>query len=136
MHGVSNASALSKITVGHVEQVLVAVRKRVIEKHGLKDFSEASSRVDVASKKLGRASSGTFRTADVVGLAYQAQQIAVLGAVAESQGRRGLSASAYRWIDREVAPEFRGILYRRVADGILPAVERNQSAKLGYGTGL
>ncbi len=64
---------------------------------------------------------------------FEWQQVAVLGAVAESQGRRGLSASAYRWIDRDIAPKYRGILYRRVADGVLPAVEQNRSKDLGSG---
>ena len=48
MHGRSNASSLSKITVGHIEEVLVKVRKRLIEKYGLEGVEEASSRVDVA----------------------------------------------------------------------------------------
>jgi hypothetical protein len=48
MHGASNASSLSQITVGHIEEVLVKVRKRLVEKYGLKDIEEASGRVDVA----------------------------------------------------------------------------------------
>ena len=66
---------------------------------------------------------------------YEWQQIDVLGAVAESQGRRGLSKSAYHWIDNDSPPQYRSVLSRRVADGILASVEQNRSRDLSGNKG-
>ena len=51
----------------------------------------------------------------------------VLGAVAESQGRRGLAREAIAWIDRDAPDALRSYLRRRVADGMLAALEQNRT---------
>jgi hypothetical protein len=50
-----------------------------------------------------------------------------LGAIAESQGRRGAAAEALAWINREIAPPYRSQLYRRVSNGVVSAIEQNRS---------
>jgi hypothetical protein len=50
-----------------------------------------------------------------------------LGAVAESQGRRGLAKEAIAWIDQDAPVELRSYLRRRVADGLLAALEQNRT---------
>jgi hypothetical protein len=54
------------------------------------------------------------------------QRLVALGAIAESQGRRGLAESARRWISTDIAEQFRPILYRRVTSGALWAMEQNR----------
>jgi hypothetical protein len=56
-----------------------------------------------------------------------------LSAVAESQGRRNLAASARKWIDQERDPNLRSLLYRKLNDGILYAVEQRRSNELSRG---
>ena len=56
-----------------------------------------------------------------------------LSAVAESQGRRGLAASAQEWIAKESSPELRSLLYRKLNDGLLAAFEQRRSAELSRG---
>jgi ElaB/YqjD/DUF883 family membrane-anchored ribosome-binding protein len=55
---------------------------------------------------------------------------AVLGAIAESQGRRGLADSAIRWIEQEAEPEYRARLYRRLEEGILATVDQIRTQTL------
>jgi hypothetical protein len=57
-------------------------------------------------------------------------KILALGAIAESQGSRGLAESARAWIKREAPQEYRPYLYRRVNDGILAAVDKNHATEL------
>jgi hypothetical protein len=57
----------------------------------------------------------------------QAQRLVALGAIAESQGKRGSAESARRWIAAEVPEQFRPTLYRRVTTGALAAIEQNRS---------
>jgi hypothetical protein len=73
--------------------------------------------------------SGRFQDARKCIVLYpaQSQRLVALGAVAESQGRRGSGESARRWITAEVPEEFRPTLYRRVATGVLSAIEQNRS---------
>jgi hypothetical protein len=52
------------------------------------------------------------------------RRLFVLGEIAESQGRRGLSDSARRWIEAEVPPEHRAALLRRVSQGVLTTVDQ------------
>jgi hypothetical protein len=59
-----------------------------------------------------------------------ARRMIALGAIAESQGRRGAAESARQWIARDVAPELRAELLRRVNNGILSAIEQNRSRDL------
>jgi hypothetical protein len=56
-----------------------------------------------------------------------AQSLVALGAVAESQGRRGLAEAARRWIATEIPEQNRSVLYRRVTIGALSAIEQNRS---------
>ncbi len=53
-----------------------------------------------------------------------------LSAVAESQGRRNLAISARKWIDAEPSPDLRSLLYRKLNDGLLAAIEQRRSAEL------
>jgi hypothetical protein len=57
---------------------------------------------------------------------YQAQQLVALGAIAESQGRRGAGETARKWIAAEIPEQFRPTLYRRVTTGYLTAIEQNR----------
>jgi len=59
-----------------------------------------------------------------------AHQVMALGAIAESQGRRGAAESARAWIARDVPAEYRPQLYRRVVSGIMTAIEQNRSRDL------
>jgi hypothetical protein len=72
--------------------------------------------------------SGRFQDARKCSVLYpdQAQQLVALGAIAESQGRRGVADSARKWIAAEIPEEFRATLYRRVATGVLTAIEQNR----------
>jgi hypothetical protein len=56
-----------------------------------------------------------------------ALSLVALGAIAESQGRRGLAEAARRWIATEIPEQNRSVLYRRVAIGALSAIEQNRS---------
>jgi hypothetical protein len=57
-------------------------------------------------------------------------RLAALGAVAESQAQRGLADSARAWINRDVPPEDRARLHRRVDDGLLSVIQLNRSREL------
>jgi hypothetical protein len=54
------------------------------------------------------------------------QQLVGLGAIAESQGKRGLAESARRWISTDIPEQYRPTLYRRVTSGALWAIEQNR----------
>ncbi|MBV8611090.1 MAG: hypothetical protein JO034_26975 [Singulisphaera sp.] len=54
-------------------------------------------------------------------------QLNALGAIAESQGRRGRADEARAWITREIPPQEQSILYRRVNAGIISAIENSRS---------
>jgi hypothetical protein len=54
------------------------------------------------------------------------QRLVALGAIAESQGKRGLAESARKWISTEIAEPYRPVLYRRVTSGALWAIEQNR----------
>ena len=60
----------------------------------------------------------------------RANQVVAYSAVAESQGRRGMADAARAWIAREIPAENQALLYRKVADGVLAAVEQNRSKDL------
>ena len=59
-----------------------------------------------------------------------ARQLVALSAVAESQGRRGLADKARAWISTEAPAEYQPLLYRKVSDGMLAAIEQNRSKDL------
>ena len=73
--------------------------------------------------------SGRFQDARKCIVLYpdQAQRLVALGAIAESQGRRGAADAARKWIAAEVPEQFRPTLYRRVTTGVLTAIEQNRS---------
>ena len=54
-----------------------------------------------------------------------------LGAIAESQGRRGAARSALAWINRDVPAAQRSLLYRRVSNGVVTAIEQNRNKTSG-----
>ncbi len=58
------------------------------------------------------------------------RQLVAYSAIAESQGRRGLAEVARTWIAREVPPVYQPLLYRKVNDGLLTAVEQNRGKEL------
>ncbi|MCA1686400.1 MAG: hypothetical protein LC745_10585 [Planctomycetia bacterium] len=75
---------------------------------------------------------GRFEDARVSVALYpdEARRYVALGAIAESQGRRGAAASANAWINREVPPQYRSQLYRRVSNGVVSAIESNRTRDL------
>jgi hypothetical protein len=75
---------------------------------------------------------GRFEDARATVVLYPdtARRVIALGAIAESQGRRGAADTARAWINRDVAPEYRAELLRRVNTGILSAIEQNRSRDL------
>jgi hypothetical protein len=74
-------------------------------------------------------STGRFEDARACVVLYpeESEKFVALGAIAESQGRRGSAESAKRWIATDVPAEYRPTLYRRVATGVLSAIEANRS---------
>ncbi len=60
----------------------------------------------------------------------QARRMVALGSIAESQGRRGAAPSAIAWIERDVPPQYRSLLYRRVSNGVVSAIENSRTRDL------
>jgi hypothetical protein len=75
-------------------------------------------------------SSGRFEDARACLGLYptESERFVALGAIAESQGRRGAAESAREWIARETPPEYRSALYRRVLTGVLAAIDTARSS--------
>ena len=65
--------------------------------------------------------------ASIVLYSTMPSRLNALGAVADSQSRRGLADSARAWINRDVAPGDRARLHRRVDDGLLSVIQLNRS---------
>ncbi len=63
----------------------------------------------------------------------ESERFVALGAIAEAQGRRGLAASARKWIAAEAPEAYRPALHRRVVTGVLWAVENERSKELPTG---
>jgi len=78
---------------------------------------------------------GRFTDARAATVLYKTQErkMNALGAVAESMGRRGVSDQALAWINREVPPESRSVIYRRLNNGVIWAVEQNRGKDLSRG---
>ncbi len=78
-------------------------------------------------------SAGRFDDARACLVIYpeESQRFVALGAIAESQGRRGAAESARRWIASDVPAAYRPTLYRRVVDGYLKAIEPNRGEAFG-----
>ena len=64
------------------------------------------------------------------------RRLAPLGAIAMSQGERGLANVARVWIDREAPQTWRSILHRKVDDGLIAAIERTRSRGSFFSPGL
>ena len=79
--------------------------------------------------------SGRFDDARACTVIYpeESERFVALGAIAESQGRRGLADSARRWIETEAPPAYRSALLRRVVTGVLISVETERSKELPLG---
>jgi hypothetical protein len=75
---------------------------------------------------------GRFEDARASTILYSksSSRLTALGAVAESQARRGLADSARAWINRDVPPEARSVLQRHVDDGLLSVIQLNRSREL------
>ena len=58
------------------------------------------------------------------------RRLNALGAIAESQGRRGIAAAAFAWIDRDVAENYRPYLRRKVEDGVISAIDTMRTQSL------
>jgi len=76
--------------------------------------------------------SGRFQDARKCTVLYpnQAQRLVALGAIAESQGRRGSADEARKWIAADIPEEFRSTLYRQVTTGVLTAIELDNRGKV------
>ncbi len=68
--------------------------------------------------------------ASIVLYSNVSSRLTALGAVAESQSRRGLADSARAWIARDVSLEDRAMLYRHVDEGLLSVIQLNRSREL------
>jgi hypothetical protein len=75
-------------------------------------------------------STGRFEDARACLVLYptESDRFVALGALAESQGRRGGAARAREWIAREAPPEYQASLYRRVNNGVLASIETERSS--------
>lgn len=62
--------------------------------------------------------------------ADEARRLIALEAIAESMGRRGQARAALAWINKDILPEFRSQLYRRVSNGVIGAIEYNRNRDL------
>ncbi len=60
----------------------------------------------------------------------ESRRMVALGAIAESQGRRGAANSAIAWINTDVPAQYRSQLYRRVSNGVVSAIENNRTRDL------
>jgi hypothetical protein len=71
--------------------------------------------------------------ASVVIYPEASERFVALGAIAESQGKRGLADAARQWIATEAPKAYRSALYRRVTMGVLWAIENQRSKELPIG---
>ncbi len=83
-------------------------------------------------------STGRFDDARACTAIYpeESERFVALGAIAESQGKRGLAEAARRWIATDTPERYRSALYRRVAAGVLWSVEQARSKELPPGEGM
>jgi hypothetical protein len=78
-------------------------------------------------------SNGRFEDARACLVLYptRSERFVALGAIAESQGRRGAADSALEWIAREAPPEYKSALYRRVNNGVMTAIVNEGQSQTG-----
>lgn len=62
------------------------------------------------------------------------QKFVAMGAIAESLGTRRMNDEARRWIDNDVAPEYRSTLYRRLSNGMLRAITEERAKEFQGGS--
>ena len=76
-------------------------------------------------------STGRFEDARACLVLYptEAERFVALGAIAESQGRRGSADAAREWISRDAPPAYRSALFRRVNSGVLTAIGNERQNK-------
>ena len=65
--------------------------------------------------------------ASVVLYPDDARRMIALGAIAESMGKRGSAQDALAWINKEIPPDQRSQLYRRVSNGVVSAIVNNRT---------
>lgn len=58
------------------------------------------------------------------------RRMIAMGAIAESQGRRGSAVAALRWINESAPPRYRSWLYRQVNNGVIAGIEDNRRRDL------
>jgi hypothetical protein len=75
-------------------------------------------------------STGRFEDARACLVVYptESERFVALGAIAESQGRRGAAAAAREWIASEAPPQYRSALFRRVNNGVLAGIATERSS--------
>jgi len=73
-------------------------------------------------------STGRFDDARACLVLYptESARLVAMGAIAESEGRRGSAEKAREWIAREAPPDYRSALYRRVNTGVLAAISNER----------
>jgi hypothetical protein len=81
---------------------------------------------------------GRFEDARLSVVVYpeESDRFVALSLIAEAQGRRGRAESARRWIATEAPEGYRPALYRRVAAGVLWAVEQERNREFLRGDTL
>jgi len=77
-------------------------------------------------------STGRFEDARACVTLYptDSEKFVAMGAIAESLGARRMNDMAREWIDRDVPPEYRSTLYRRLSNGMLRAITEERAKDL------
>ena len=75
-------------------------------------------------------STGRFEDARACLVLYptESERFVAMGAIAESEGRRGSAERAREWIARDAPPAYRPALYRRVNSGVLAAIGNSRQS--------
>jgi hypothetical protein len=79
---------------------------------------------------------GRFEDARMSVVLYpdEPRRLIALGAIAEQSGKRGAALSALKWIRELPSPEVQSLLYRKVNNGVVSAIESNRSRDLSSGS--
>jgi hypothetical protein len=75
-------------------------------------------------------STGRFEDARACLVLYPtaSERFVAMGAIAESEGRRGSAERARQWIARDAPPAYRSALYRRVISGVLGKIGNSRQS--------
>ncbi len=102
------------------------------------EVAEAVARIDQAGLRGVLAgylvdsliSTGRFEDARACLVLYptESERYVALGAIAENEGSRGSPDSAREWITRNVRPEYRSALFRRVNNGVLSRIRNSRQS--------